>query len=102
MVEAEASAEEAEAAEASATEAEEETEVASVEEIEAALVAEELQEEEVPHEAEVVPEEVLVLEPRSSFNLTSDSKAFLSYVERTTLSLPRILTQESPSITKNV
>ena len=82
-----------------ATEAEEVTEVASVEEIEAALVAEELQEAEVPHE---VAEVALVPEPRSSFNLTSDSKAFLSYVERTTLSLPRILTQESPSITKNV
>jgi hypothetical protein len=62
------------------------TEVA-VEEIEAAseeeIEVEELQEAEVPHE---VDEVVLVPEPRSSFNLTSDSKVSLSYVERMTLS----------------
>ena len=95
-LEEEASAEEAEAAEAaSATEAEVATEV----DVEEALVAEVLQEAEVPHE---VAEEVLVPEPRSSFNLTSDSKVSMSSVERTTLSSPRISTQESLSTMKNV
>jgi len=82
VVEAVASAAEAEAAEASVTEAEDVdsvTEVA-VEEIEAASEVEELQEAEVPHEVVLVPG------PRSSFNLTSDSKVSLSYVERMTLS----------------
>ena len=78
------------------------SEVVVIEEEEELEAASEVEEE---TEAEVVPEEEeeeSVLEPRSSFNLTRDSKASLSYVERTTLSSPRISTQESPFITKNV
>jgi hypothetical protein len=78
VVEAVASAAEAEAAEASVTEAEAVTEVAVVH-----LVVEEPQEAEVPHE---VVEVELVPEPRSSFNLTRDSKVSMSCVERMTLS----------------
>ena len=98
VVEVEASAAEAEAAEASATEAEAEIEVDSVVEVE------EPQEvvHEVAEEEPEVEEEELVPVPRSLSNLTSDSKVSMSYVERTTLSLPRISTQESLFITKNV
>jgi len=71
----------------------------------------ELAEEEAEEEAEVeieVEEEEEEEEEESEpvlrfwFNLTRDSKVSTSYVERTMLLSPRILTQENQSITKNV
>ena len=106
-----ASRQEEEAAEASVPH-EEATEVVASEAVVTEEVVSEVvvievasEEEEEIEEAEVVPEEEeeeSVPVPRYSFNLTRDSKASLSYVERTTLSSPRISTQESPFITKNV